>query len=178
MSSVFSKYNNQFIIRTSRLDWNDQNVILDSNLFRNVVGDLIANLKEKNSEFLALLPEASQDDQVSLLVKALKLLSTQRFEEVKAKNPDLGKIFSNPYLLDRFVEELYNYWRSHERYLVCFSDYDNDLDKKPYRTFNDTIERLNNLVRKIYREIQENITGAHPVIYRQVPAGFNIGVIA
>ncbi|MEM4257140.1 MAG: phosphoenolpyruvate carboxykinase [Candidatus Diapherotrites archaeon] len=178
MSSVFSKYNNQFIIRTSRLDWNDQNVILDSNLFRKVVNDLIANLKEKNSEFLALLPEASQDDQVSLLVKALKLLSTQRFEEVKAKNPDLGKIFSNPYLLDRFVEELYNYWRSHERYLVCFSDYDNDLDKKPYRTFNDTIERLNNLVRKIYREIQENITGAHPVIYRQVPAGFNIGVIA
>ncbi|MCK5738494.1 phosphoenolpyruvate carboxykinase, partial [bacterium] len=76
-----------------------------------------------------------------------------------------------------FVEALYNYWREFERFVVCDSEGDG-LDKRPYRTFNDTVEKLINLVRGSYRDIQENITGKHPIIYRQVSAGAEISSIA
>ena len=112
----------------------------------------------------------------------LKKLAKDDKETVLRKNPGLKPFFADTYLLDRFVEELYNYWRGHERYLICLVDPkgrgNGELDRRPYRTFNDTIESLNHTVRKIYRDIQENITGEHPMIYRQVPAGCQVGVIA
>jgi hypothetical protein len=40
------------------------------------------------------------------------------------------------------------------------------------------VESLMHLVRSTYRNIQENITGNHPKIYRQVSAGAEIGAIA
>lgn len=64
-----------------------------------------------------------------------------------------------------FIEYLYNYWRSFNRFVICNSDLDT-LDKRPYRTFNETIEKLAHLVRFTYRNIQENITGDHPRVFR------------
>ena len=72
---------------------------------------------------------------------------------------------------------MYNYWRQFERFIICDSTGDR-LDKRPYRTFNSTIESLTHLVRQTYRDIVENITGQHPNIYRQVRAGAEMAVIA
>ena len=79
-------------------------------------------------------------------------------------------------LLNEFVEQFYNYWRRLHRLVICDSVFDR-LDKRPYRTFNDMVESLMHLVRSTYRNIQENITGNHPKIYRQVSAGAEIGAI-
>ncbi|MEI7990296.1 MAG: phosphoenolpyruvate carboxykinase, partial [Chloroflexota bacterium] len=76
-----------------------------------------------------------------------------------------------------FNERFYDYWRKYERYIVCDSEGD-ELDKRPYRTFNATIESLMHLVRSLYRDIQENITGKHPNIFRQVHAGAELATIA
>jgi hypothetical protein len=54
----------------------------------------------------------------------------------------------------------------------------NGVSKRPYRTFNETIEHLTHLIRTIYRHIQENITGSHPNVYRQVTAGAEMAVIS
>ncbi|HTP59853.1 MAG TPA: phosphoenolpyruvate carboxykinase, partial [Spirochaetia bacterium] len=72
---------------------------------------------------------------------------------------------------------LYNFWRSFERYAVCDSEGD-ALDKRPYRTFNETVENFSHLVRGVYRDVQENIQGMHPRIYRQLHAGVEISAIA
>ena len=61
--------------------------------------------------------------------------------------------------------------------MVCDSIGDR-YDKRPYRTFNDTVETLMHVVRSTYRDMLENITGDHPLIYRQVSAGAEIGAIA
>ena len=87
------------------------------------------------------------------------------------------RFIANPSLLQVFVESLYNYWREFERFIVCDSTGDR-LDQRPYRTFNSTIESLTHLVRQTYRDIEENITGQHPNIYRQVRAGAEVAVIA
>ena len=59
-------------------------------------------------------------------------------------------------LFNEFVEQLYNAWRRLHRLVICDSVYDR-LDKKPYRTFNGTLETLMHVVRSTYRDIQENV---------------------
>ena len=82
-------------------------------------------------------------------------------------------------LLHEFVEGLYDYWRSFDRYLVlCSEPGAGDYDMRPYRSFNVSVESLAHLVRGIYRDICENITGDHPRVYRQVAAGVGVGLIA
>ena len=54
----------------------------------------------------------------------------------------------------------------------------NSHEHRPYRAFNATIERLTHLVRGLYRDVCENITGDHPRVYRQVAAGCTVGIIA
>ncbi len=75
--------------------------------------------------------------------------------------------------LHEVAEELYDFWRSFERFLVLI-----DADTDDHRGFKDTINHLNHLVRKAYREICENITAERPRVYRQVAAGFQVGIIA
>jgi hypothetical protein len=82
-----------------------------------------------------------------------------------------------PEILEEFVETLYNYWREYERFIICDSTGDH-LDQRPYRTFHSTIEALTHLVRQVYRDIQKNISGQHPNIYRQIHAGAEVAVIA
>jgi hypothetical protein len=80
-------------------------------------------------------------------------------------------------LLNQFVEYVYNYWRHFARVIVCDSE-GNRFDRRPYQTFNRTVETLTNVVRSTYRDLQENLSGNHPRIYRQVPAGAEIATIA
>ncbi len=167
------------------MDWDSADKLIQSQLFRVMLLNLLRKLRENDSGLLKALPEIGEANQERMLLRLLGLLSHNTKEEILRSNPEFGGFFADAYLLDRLVEEFYNYWRGHERFLVCLSSSQNGnsgqiegLDRRPYRTFNDTIEKLNHNVRKIYRDIQENITGEHPLIYRQVPAGCQVGVIA
>ena len=182
MVSTFSFYGKQAIIRTSRLDWSDPDIVLNSKLFETMLNRHLEKLRGVDSDYLKLFPKSGKKEQEQLALKLIKALSKMPREEAVKKYPELGTFFSDTYGVDQYVENFYNYWRSFERYLVCTSQPENggsfDIDKKPYRTFNNTIETLNHQVRGIYRDIRENITHEHPIIFRQVPAGCQVGVIA
>jgi hypothetical protein len=77
-----------------------------------------------------------------------------------------------------FVEAFYNYWRSFDRFMVLHSEGGSEGADRPYRAFDASVESFTHLVRGIYRDICENVSGDHPRIYRQVPAGCNAGFIA
>ncbi|MCR4335823.1 MAG: phosphoenolpyruvate carboxykinase [archaeon] len=182
MVSTFSFYGKQAIIRTSRLDWNEKDTILESELFKNVLTKYMKHLQKHNSELIAIFPEADSEKQIEVALELLKKLAKEKKQKIIESNPELKKYFSDIYTLDQFVEQLYNYWRNFERYLVLQSDAKNHneehIDKQPYRVFNDTIEELNHRTRSVYRDIRENITGEHPSIFRQMPAGCQVGIIA
>lgn len=72
-----------------------------------------------------------------------------------------------------FVEELYNFWRCFERFLVIV-----DCEAADHKAFKETATHMNHLVRKAYRDICENITQDRPRVYRQVAAGFQAAIIA
>src|SRR5450759_4760329 len=146
--------------------------------FRQVLDHCLNNLRSKNSPLLEFFGSCEADEEcVDHLVKTLSLLVKYEANVVphifdKSKNflKDLDKLAG-------FVEYLYDYWRHFDRFII--NDYEGDrLDKRPYRTFNETIEQLTHLIRTVYRHIQENITGSHPNVYRQVPAGAEMAVIS
>ena len=181
MATSVRFHENQVIIRTTSLEWGSVDKVLDSGLFRTILSNFLKKLRDNRSEFLSILPKHPKEQEDLTLLCIKKLAKADR-DTVLRSNPELKSLLADTYLLDRLVEAFYNYWRGHERYLICLSDPkvggNGDIDHRPYRTFNDTIEKLNHIVRKIYRDLQENITGEHPIIYRQVPAGCTVGTIA
>jgi hypothetical protein len=152
--------------------------LLASDKFRIVIDHCIANLKAKQSPLLEIFDNSNAGkEEVDDLVRTLSLLIKYE-SKVVPHIFDKSTIFlRDPDRLGNFVEYMYDYWRHFDRFIVNDSEGDR-LDKRPYRTFNETIEQLTHLVRQVYRHIQENISGSHPNVYRQVPAGGEVAVIS
>jgi energy-coupling factor transporter ATP-binding protein EcfA2 len=152
--------------------------LLESEKFRTVLNHFIDSLRAKNSPMMDIFADGISDEPavddlvrtVVLLVKYESKLVPHIFEKASGFLRDLE-------LLNNFIEHLYDYWRHFDRFIINDSEGDR-LDKRPYRTFNETIEHLTHLIRTVYRHIQENITGSHPTVYRQVPAGAEMAVIS
>lgn len=152
--------------------------LMSSDKFRAVMDHCINQLQRKDSPLLeifegGIIEQSSTDD----LVKTLSLLYKYEGAVVPHIFEKSAIFLRNTQLLNNFVEYLYDYWRHFDRFIINDSEGDR-LDKRPYRTFNETIEHLTHLIRTVYRHIQENITGSHPSVYRQVPAGAEIAVIS
>jgi len=150
--------------------------IAESRLFKVVLNKFLEQLKSKESSLLKIFPGEVNENQLLFL---LQQLARYQKQHVIQNNPELNVYFKDLPLLHQFVESLYDYWRSYERFFVCYSD---ELlmipyHERPYATFNSTVSSLNNLVRKLYRDICENITHTHPNIYRQIPAAVQVGLI-
>jgi hypothetical protein len=152
--------------------------LLSSALFYEVLGRCIEELSRKGSELLNIFDNGrkiSKED-IVILIDTLKSLVKIPIKLIPGIIKGSEKFATNTNLLNDFVEYLYNYWRSFDRFILCSSEFE-DLEKRPYRTFNETIEKLTHLVRFTYRNIQENITGNHPRVYRQVRAGSELAAI-
>jgi hypothetical protein len=152
--------------------------LLTSGKFRSVLDHCLKNLLSKDSPLLEIFEGSIVNDEATEdLVKTLSLLVKYESNLVPHIYERSSLFLRNPHLLSSFVEYLYDYWRHFDRFLINDSVGDR-LDKRPYRTFNETIEHLTHLIRTVYRHIQENVTGSHPSVYRQVPAGAEMAVIS
>jgi hypothetical protein len=152
--------------------------LLSSDKFRMVLEACLENLQTKNSPLLEIFGDRGvNNESVTDLVKTLLLLVKYEGHVVPHISDNSRTFLANLDNLANFVEYLYDYWRHFDRFIINDSEGDR-LDKRPYRTFNETIEQLTHLIRTVYRHIQENITGSHPAVYRQVPAGAEISVIS
>ena len=179
MSTNFSVYDTQIIIKTnSRTLCHSPGEILRTDIFKHCLDNYIQFLKKNESPLLAVFPEKMHLS-THLIIDLLFLLLKYPKEVVIKENPQYKPCFKNLYLFAQFIENLYNYWRSFERFLIIYSDHRliDPHHERPYRTFNDTIDRINHYVRRLYRDIVENIIDDHPRIYRQIAAGFQVGFI-
>ena len=152
--------------------------LLSSEKFRTVLDHFLDHLRSKKSPLLNIFPGGISDTpEVDNLIRTLLLLVKYEAAVVPHISEKSAAYLYDLQILNNFVENLYDYWRHFDRFIINDSEGDR-LDKRPYRTFNETIEHLTHLIRSIYRQIQENITGSHPSVYRQVPAGAEIAVIS
>lgn len=171
-------YTDKFILRVSNRICNSSEELLTSEPFMTFYNAYLESLKRKNSKLLGIFPnkEFSSDDK-KLLQETMYYLNSLPADKVMKLVDGSDIFFRDIMLFNEFIEQFYNYWRRMHRLVICDSVFDR-LDERPYRTFNDLVEKLMHLLRSTYRNIQENITGNHPKIYRQVSAGAEVGAIA
>ncbi len=176
---TYKLFDGKVILRIRNTICDTPEELLSTHIFRDVFKRYIESLTKSNSKLLRVFgPDKHVTEaDIDLMIDMLKLLVKLPADVVRKVSTESAVFFEDKALLNDFVEQFYNYWRSLHRLVVCESIGDR-FDQRPYRTFNDTVETLMHVVRSTYRDLQENITGAHPNIYRQVSAGAEIAAIA
>ena len=179
MRTNYQIFDGKIVIRLRNTICDTPEELLNSRIFLDVLKRYIHSLTHKHSRLLRIFSDEKNvtDQDLDLLIQTFLYLVNLPAKLVPLVLPGSEVFTRDPQVLTDFVEQLYNYWRSMHRLIVCDSAGDR-FDKRPYRTFNDTVETLMHVVRRTYRDIQENITGNHPRVYRQVSAGAEIGAIA
>lgn len=77
-----------------------------------------------------------------------------------------------------FVEGLYDFWREHERFLICYDQVENTRSLvQRHDEFVELNEYLKRLVLNAYRTVVANLQGSIPRVYRQLPAGSGVGLL-
>jgi hypothetical protein len=178
--STYKFVDRKVIIRLKDRVCETTDELLGSALFREVTFRYVRHLVRKDSPLLALFGREHQEiaeSDVDVLIRALQLLVQMPLPWAQKLLEDERGLLQQPSILRSFVEGLYDYWRQFERFIVCDSEFD-VLDKRPYRTFDRTIESLMHLARRAFRNVQKNITGKQTNMYRQVSAGAEIAAIA
>lgn len=170
----------QLILHTTGFICSTTRELASSDAFEVVVERYIAELREHDSPVLDQLCADVEDSvNVQRLIALLRTLAVVPLEQVVKILPYADNYLGRRKALHELAEGLYDFWRSYDRFMVCHSEQGPDShDQRPYRTFNATVEQLAHLVRALYRDICENITGEHPRVYRQVSAGCEVALIA
>jgi len=175
-------YGKQVVFHTTGTLCGDAKALVASDFFLGFLGSFLDHLKATDHPVLELMDQ--QGDRALTPAQWQSLfaaISEQPLEEAALRLPhavDFLAPLRRKALLE-FLEAFYNFWRSYDRYLVLYAQAGPEgADHRPYRGFNTSIESFTHLIRGLYRDVWENITGDHPRIYRQVPAGCNAGIIA
>lgn len=152
--------------------------LLASDLFKDILKRYCADLAGKKPYLLNIFDKGIADEtSIRQLAETLQHLAKLPADAVQKLVEGSEPFFRDVALFSEFIEQLYNYWRKFDRFILCNSEGDR-LDKRPYRTFNLTIEKLTHLIRGAYRDIEENLTDSHPRIYRQITAGAEVAAIS
>lgn len=154
--------------------------LVSSRMFEAVVGMYVEHLIERKAPLADVLRlQPWEGARRASFIGLLRALTDNSLEMILKMQVAYEVNFYRKEPLHEFVEGLYDFWRKFDRFLVCHSE-DGRFghDQRPYRTFNITVERITHLVRGVYRDICENITGDHPRVYRQMSSGFDVGFIA
>lgn len=178
----FVQEKTQLIIHTEGMICSTAAQLFESREFNRIVALYVKKFVKKNSYMQNIRERGLFKKSEGLYItELLRMLAELPLEKIAKLHPDARNLLDPQFRksLLIFVEELYNFWRTFDRFMILHSEPGaSSFDQRPYRSFNATLGTLTNLIRGVYRDICENITGDHPRIYRQVAAGCNVGLIA
>lgn len=178
VQTTYQLFSDKVVIRLRGKICENSDELITSDLYRDVLIDFIEELNRRQSAYLNIFPDRNfSSEAIDQLITTLHFLVKLPSDLVVKVDENSHKFLRDKTLLFDFVEQNYNFWRRLHRVVICDTTLD-QLDKRPYRTFSETVEKLMHVVRSTYRDIQENINGTHPRVYRQVSAGAEIGAIA
>ena len=153
--------------------------LVESAAFERVVNLYAQRLAEHDSSLLpALGVDADDAGQRARLVDLLRVLAHNPLERVARTSAERDALLARREALHEFVEGLYDFWRSFDRFMVARAVA--PTGRRPgqlTRSFMADAEALAELVRDLYRDVAENVTDAHLRVYRQVHAGVEVGAL-
>lgn len=179
IDSNFRVFDKKVILKVGSFLCETSARLVNSESFKTIVKLSIQELKRRNSILLDMFGTKDvTDNHIDTLLKALEYLIILPIEEMVKLVPNSEYLMKNKHILYDYIEFLYNFWRSYDRFIISMGTPAYRLDKRPYRTFNATVETLTDIIRKTYRDIQENTLLSHPNVYRQIQAGAGFATIA
>ncbi len=169
----------QIILHTDGILCATTDELVNSGAFKQILYYYLDELEKRSGTILRRLPPVTDPGGRERLLTLFRNLAGTQLEHAVKIMPDGHRFLEDRRALNLLVEGFYDFWRAYDRFLICHSEQGpHSHDQRPYRTFNRTVEKLTDLVRALYRDICEHITGDRLRIYRQVSAGCNLGVIA
>lgn len=177
-NGLYQIYGNKLILRTRNRLCDTVDELISSDLFLDLLAKYVRYLFREHSRLLKVFynEEKVTPDELRTMQRTLMLLSKLPADQVCKIVPESETFFDDLELLSDFIEEFYNFWRRLQR-LIVLDSVDDRLDKRPYRSFTETVEKLMHVVRSAQRDILENVVGRHPRVYRQVSAGAKMAAI-
>jgi hypothetical protein len=154
-----------------------------SGLFAEIVERFTGKLARKGGPvrdfILEAAPGVNNAETSAKIVTALKLLTSHTAQEIIAINEDFRRLLEGRELFQEFIEELYNFWRRHER-VICHTapprsrSTKSGIHRAQFIAANETFK---NVALSAYRTVIGNLAGTNPAVYRQLPAGANMGAL-
>lgn len=163
-NSAFINFNSTYCTNSQQL--------LSSDPFKKILDLYLKHLEKQHPTWYVDFKEFIVDTSLELrneIIKVYKLLLVFKANEIQ--HPYLKKMD----LLTLFSEELYNFWRRFERYAVI--SHKNERKGLTNVSFMDADAAFNDLIRSTYRRINETLIGSPYMVYRQLSAGTNAGII-
>jgi hypothetical protein len=160
--------------------------LLGSELFANILRPYVEGLAARGSELHLFLIKQSlvtmgpgEYSDIHDLTFLLTQLTARSLEDITGARAEHAPLLAGTVMLHDFVEDLYNYWRKMERYIIVEEKYQaaNIMSADYHNWFVETAQSFEALVRETYRRIAYNIGGELPRVYRQLPSGAGAGVL-
>ena len=157
--------------------------LLKSELFLEIVDRFIERIASRGSSLFAFLrdksPSVERSRMSAYLTNVFRLLASHTAEEISSMNSEYDPLLLDKEKLFEIIEELYNYWRRFERFIYLEAPQRSKYTKHSlhHAQFIKSNEEFKNLVLHVYRRISENLIGQNPRVYRQLPAGANMGML-
>lgn len=150
--------------------------LLTSKGFKKVLSKYISIQEKKDALLLERVSnKLDEDDLTKTLLSLMKGLLVFDVKQLVKLNKNLKQLLKDPKDIIDFIEGLYDYWRSLERYALILTD--NESSGIQSVNFIEASDRFSNLVLTVYRQVTENLRGVEYNVYRQLTAGVNAGLV-
>lgn len=157
--------------------------LLRSDLFGEMVDRFIRRIASKGTSTYAFLKEAlphlKREEMTRYMINLFRLLLSHSSEEITTMSGEYTPVLSGREKMFELVEELYNFWRRFERFVYMEAPKRSEYTRSSLHhvQFIKSNEEFKNLVLYVYRRVSENLVGKNPRVYRQLPAGANMGLL-
>jgi len=179
MRKEFSISNDKIIINfTAKYCKTFQN-LLESEGFRRVLDVYLKQTQKKDTLSYKYLSKSLETKDIASLrkdiAKIFKCLTVMNAKEVIETNPKYAKLLEDKDNFIASVEDIYLFWRKLERYtLIHGGAIEHGIAAMSFTEVN---AGFSNLILKLYRKIENNVVGAAPKVFRQIPVGGNASIM-
>lgn len=154
--------------------------ILDSEGFERVINKYLNRIQTKdahlNTHVIQGTATEEVEQQAKIFTSLFKLFLTFDAETIYREQPRFRTLLDDKEKLLEFVEGLYDYWRSLERYSIIYSG-NNSVQGLQKTVFIEANSNFTNLVLELYRMVEEKLKGYENKVYRQLTAGCNASLV-
>ncbi|HSV43081.1 MAG TPA: hypothetical protein VLJ10_00875, partial [Candidatus Bathyarchaeia archaeon] len=118
----YKTINRKIIIKIKDRICETPDELLSSPMFKTLLKNSIKQLETKGSPLLELFgSEKMSVEMLNDFIEMLKFLTKIEGRLVPNVLPGARVFLKNKHLLNEFVEYVYNYWRSFDRFIICDS---------------------------------------------------------